>query len=116
MPEWLVPLLAAAVSSLITGIAGVRIGARTDRREMLAAAKADSHAMIDQLQEERNQVEAKLGKEIGDGAAKVERLEKRIDIFYADKHASRLYVAALLDHIWQRKQPPPPDPPAGYVP
>lgn len=116
MPEWMTLIIGAAIPSLISGAVGVRIGTRTDRREMLAAAKADSHQMIDQLQEERNQVEAKLGKEIEAGAAKVEHLEKRIDVFYADKYATRLYVASLIDHIWQRQQPPPPDPPPGYIP
>lgn len=116
MPEWLVMIIGAAIPTLISGIAGVYIGTRVDRREMLATARADSHAMIDQLQEERNRAEAKLSEEIQASTGKVAHLEKRIDLFYADKHASRIYVASLIDHIWQRQQPPPPDPPPGYIP
>lgn len=94
MPETLVTLLLACIPSTLTGIIAY-----------LAGASNRKHDMIDQLQEERTSRETQIA-----------ALELRIDAFYTDKHASRIYVASLIDHIWQRQQPPPPDPPAGYIP
>lgn len=94
MPETLVTLLLACIPSTLTGIIAY-----------LAGSSRRKHDMIDQLQEERTVREGQVA-----------ALQTRIDAFYTDKHASRQYVAALLDHIWQRQQPPPPDPPSGYIP
>ncbi|MCW1250691.1 hypothetical protein ODZ83_11010 [Acaricomes phytoseiuli] len=59
--------------------------------------------LIDQVQEERDI-----------RVAEIDRLERKVDELYADKHASRLYVGALIDHILHRRDPPPPDPPEHY--
>lgn len=109
MSQWIIDLLIGIGGPLIAGATGVYIGTRVDRNKTIAdartEARTEAHAMIDQLQEEKLERQTE-----------VIRLETRINEFYADKHASRIYVASLLDHIWQRKQPPPPDPPAGYIP
>ncbi|ABY23103.1 hypothetical protein RSal33209_1366 [Renibacterium salmoninarum ATCC 33209] len=94
MQPWISLVIATAVPAMLTSYVA-----------FLAGLSRNRHSMIDQLQEERTLQEAQITD-----------LEHRIDAFYADKHASRIYVAALLDHIWQRKEPPPPDPPAGYIP
>jgi hypothetical protein len=94
MQPWLSLFVATAVRAVLTSYVAFLTGLSRNR-----------HAMIDQLQEERTLREAQVAE-----------LEHRIDAFYADKHASRIYVAALLDHIWQHQPPPPPDPPAGYLP
>lgn len=96
------------VAALPVMLASVATSAATAIGAFLLGASRRKHDMIDQLQEERD-IRAK---QIADLEAKIDAFYA----FYADKHASRLYVAALLDHIWQRQQPPPPDPPAGYIP
>lgn len=112
MPEWLtqiLPFLAAAVGggtlgALVTGI----VTAKRDTR-------ADRDALVDQLQEERKTYVEQLSKERAEQAAEREAYTKRLDQMWADKAMSREHVAALRDHIWQRKPPPPPEPPAGYI-
>lgn len=94
MQPWISIFIATSVPAVLTSYVA-----------FLAGLSRNRHAMIDQLQEERSLREVQIAD-----------LERRIDAFYADKHASRIYVAALLDHIWQRKAPPPPDPPPGYIP
>lgn len=94
MPEWLLPILQSWGPALITGVVAYAAGSRRNR-----------HDLIDQLQEERDK-----------RSEEIEKLNIRITAFYTDKHASRQYVAALLDAIWQRKEPPPPEPPTGYIP
>lgn len=109
MAQWIISLLVGFGGPLIAGATGIYIGARVDRNKTIAdartEARTEAHAMIDQLQEERTVREGQ-----------VSALQSRIDGFYTDKHASRIFVASLIDHIWQRKQPPPPEPPAGYIP
>ena len=109
MSQWIIDLLIGIGGPLIAGATGIYVGTRLDRSKTVADAKTEArteaHAMIDQLQEERAVRESQVAV-----------LQARIDSFYTDKHASRIFVAALIDHIWQRKQPPPPEPPAGYIP
>ncbi|WP_041684724.1 hypothetical protein [Renibacterium salmoninarum] len=94
MPQVIIDLLISCIPATITAIIAY-----------LAGSSRRKHDIIDQLQEEREVRETQIA-----------ALQTRIDAFYTDKHASRIYVASLLDHIWQRKPPPPPDPPAGYIP
>lgn len=79
------------------------------------ASRETTQQLIDQLQEERNHADDQLQREREASAAKVDKLSAQIDRFFTDKAASRKHVAALNDHIWQRRDPPPPDPPAGYI-
>lgn len=92
-----------------------------------AKAQEDKQALIDQLQEERNEERNERRREREEFAAQLaaERAEiaaeravnsERIDRFWADKAASRTYVAQLEHHIWAQKEPPPPTPPDGYIP
>lgn len=118
--------LAALVASVGT-ILTMKVRARRDRAEdrtaqarilaeERAANTATTQAIIDQLQEERKSKDDQLNKERAASLAEREKYERRIDQFWGEKAVSRLYVNALQDHIWQRKDPPPPNPPEGYVP
>lgn len=102
MPDFPYEVFAAALPVMVTSVA---TSAVTAIGAFLLGASRRKHDMIDQLQEERTSRETQIA-----------ALELRIDAFYTDKHASRIYVASLIDHIWQRQQPPPPDPPTGYIP
>ena len=90
-------------------------------------AKDERQVLIDQIQEERNyqteqrrlereQFAAELAAEREQLAAERRENGERIDKFWADKAASREYVNRLQHHIWNRLDPPPPEPPAGYIP
>lgn len=94
MPEWIPEVLQSWGPALIAGIVAYTAGSRRNR-----------HDLIDQLQEERDKRQDEI-----------EKLNQRVTAFYTDKHASRQYVSSLLDFIWQRKEPPPPEPPHGYIP
>ena len=67
-------------------------------------AKDDKQTLIDQLQEERTVL-----KEEG------QAYRAKIDAFWKDKAMSRQHVAALRTQIWTRGEPPPVDPPEGYI-
>ncbi len=123
--EWIVPIVVAIVTGVggfIGGIAAMRKTAADER----TARDADRQAFIDQVQRERDAAYALLHQERQEYASqlaaerKVIREEReaytsRLDTMWADKAASRDHVAALRDHIWQRKDPPPPEPPPGYI-
>lgn len=108
MPEWAALIVALLGGGVIGTLATAFVNARRNKRE-------DRDALIDQLQEERKSFVAELAKEREAFAAERTELLGRLDKMWADKAASREHVAALRDHIWQRKDPPPPDPPAGYI-
>lgn len=119
--------IVAAVTGLIGALVGHRIAgkrAATEWQAMMATVQKD---LVDQLQEERNHLDQKLveqqrihneksERQEARHSDDVDKLNRRITGFYADKHASRRYIAALEDHINQRNPPPPPEPPPGYVP
>lgn len=115
-------LIATIASSLITGIVGFFTALVVFRKNN----RDDRQALIDQLQEERDATQQQLREEREEFArqlaaerevAREERREytKRLDQMWADKAASREHVNALRDHIWSRLEPPPPDPPQGYI-
>lgn len=108
LPEWTALLLTA----LGSGGVGALISALLTRR---TAADADRQALIDQLQEELKADLAELAAERDEIKAEREQYQRNLDRLWTDKAASREHVAALRDHIWQRKDPPPPDPPDGYI-
>lgn len=109
MPDWIIPVIVAMLGGGGVGsLATLLITARRDKRE-------DRDSLIDQLQEERKSFVEELGKERTAFAAERTELLTRLDKMWADKAASREHVNALRDHIWQRKDPPPPEPPAGYI-
>lgn len=107
MPEWLPPVLvlAGAILGFIGSIFGHQINAKKQKAEAKKQKAEMQLALFDQLQEERDRLDSKIDK-----------LNTRITAFYADKHASRRYIASLERHIDQGLPPPPPAPPAGYVP
>ena len=119
MPDWLITIavaIIAATGGWATAFVAVRRGARDDR-----------NALIDQLQEERDHSDeqrrlerAAFAEELTAERAQItaERREHRdiVDRFMSDKAASREYVNRLKDAIWQRHDPPPPEPPVGYIP
>lgn len=108
MPEWVALIVALLGGGGIGALATALVTARRNKRE-------DRDALIDQLQEERKSFVEELKKEREAFAAERAELLDRLDKMWADKAASREHVNALRDHIWQRKDPPPPDPPAGYI-
>lgn len=111
MNEWLSPLLvfAGIVVGFIGSLLGHRVAAGKNKNDL-------QQAMIDQIQEERNRLDDKLEKQEKRHAEDVDKLNRRISGFYADKSASRKYIGMLESHIFQGKPPPPPTPPTGYVP
>lgn len=121
-PEWLVPLgaLVAALLAFAGGLVGHLITSKKNRSDL-------QQALIDQLQEERDRLDKKLEAQEERHANDVNKLNIRINGFYADKSASRNYIAALqareaelMAHILLGNPPPPPGaspiPPDGYVP
>lgn len=110
------------VAGFIAGVAAMRKTAADER----TSRDLERQAFIDQVQEERDAAHALLHQERQEYSAQLaaERKElrdereaytSRLDTMWVDKAASREHVAALRDHIWQRKDPPPPEPPPGYI-
>ena len=125
MADWIVSLQSAAPSIIVAVIAATG-GWATAIWQSRSKAKDDRQALIDQLQEERNHSDeqrrlereafsSQLAAERESFAAQLTSERAEIQRMYMDKAASRDFVAALKDHIWQRKDPPPPEPPAGYI-
>lgn len=121
-PEWFVPLatIACAALAFVGGLVGHLITSRKNKADIQSA-------LVDQLQEERNRLDAKLEAQEIRHAADMEKLNVRINGFYADKSASRKYIGALqareaelVAHILLGHPPPPPGasprPPDGYIP
>lgn len=121
-PEWLVPLgaLVAALLAFAGGLVGHLITSKKNRSDL-------QQALIDQLQEERDRLDTKLEAQEERHAKDVNQLNIRITGFYADKSASRNYIAALqareaelVAYIIRGDPPPPPGtspaPPEGYIP
>lgn len=110
-PEWFIPIAAliGAVLAFAGGLVGHLFTAKKNRSDL-------QQQLIDQLQEERNRLDAKLEAQEERHAKDVNQLNIRITGFYADKAASRNYIASLESHIFQGSPPPPPPPPDGYVP
>lgn len=106
MPVWL---------TIVIGLIAVSGGYATALVTSRKAHSDDRQTLIDQLQEERKTYVDQLGAERAEQKAEREAYTKRLDAMWTDKAASREHVAALRDHIWQRKDPPPPEPPAGYI-
>lgn len=101
MSDWLL--------GIVTSLIGASAGWFAAFVTLKTSRKNSSQQLIDQLQEERNRYFDQLDKERS-------MYSEKLDKMWADKSASREHVAALREHIWQRKDPPPPDPPAGYIP
>jgi len=110
-PEWFIPIvtLACAVLAFLGGLVGHLITSRKNKADIQSA-------LVDQLQEERDRLDKKLEDQQERHDKQVEQLNIRITGFYADKSASRRYIASLESHIFQGSPPPPPNPPEGYVP
>ncbi len=124
-PAWIntllifVGVILLSLGGVITAAVGWWKAAQENRATpaMVERAKADTaklisdqqSQLIDQLQEERRAYIEQLEKERAEH-------NKRLDMMWDDKSASRIYVGTLQNHIFQQLPPPPPDPPAGYIP
>lgn len=106
MPVWL---------TVVIGLIAVSGGYATAWVSSRKSHNDDRQTLIDQLQEERKTYVDQLGKERAEQKADREAYTKRLDAMWTDKAASREHVNALRDHIWQRRDPPPPEPPVGYI-
>jgi uncharacterized protein HemX len=121
------PVNGGALLTIAVAVIGATGGWATAFIQGRAKAKDERQVLIDQIQEERNyqteqrrlereQFAAELKAEREQLAAERRENGERIDRFWADKAASREYVNRLQHHIWNRLDPPPPEPPAGYIP
>ena len=97
-------VIVAALGAIASG----GVGALSAWLVFWAKSKDDKQELINQLQEERDRADDRADK---DRTAAMEQIDK----LWHDKAASREYVRRLLDHIWQRKDPPPPEVPDGYI-
>lgn len=88
MPEWM-----QYAAPILTAIAGLMAGRLKNR-----------NSLIDQLQQERKELSQQL-----------KDVNARVDVLYADKFSSRLYVASLIEWGLTGGGPPVPDAPEGYV-
>lgn len=118
MPDWLPPALvfAGVLVGFIGSLIGHRITASRNKSEAKKQKAELQLVLVDQLQEERDRLDRKLEAQEERHGEAVEKLNKRVTGFYADKHASRRYIASLENHINKGSPPPPPEPPIGYVP
>lgn len=101
--------IAQALAPMLGPLAGAGVGALSAWLVFRAKSKDDKQTLIDQLQEERDRADDRAHEQLGE-------FSRQMDRMWADKAASRQHVGALVDHIWQRKEPPPPPAPAGYIP
>lgn len=123
--------LAAVDPNILAAVVGAAIGAVggiTSAWTILRGKQRDDRQMlIDQLQEERNaereerrrereEFATQLAKEREEIAAERVEHSERLDKMWADKSASRAYIGSLERHIWDKREPPPPTPPVGYIP
>lgn len=94
--------------TVVTALIGASGGAFAALNRARGKRRDDMQVFIDQLQEERNQYAELLREERGAGEARMDRM-------WADKAASREYVAQLRAHIHRGDAPPPPGAPDGYI-
>jgi|GEM_PF-3730633 len=123
--SWIIAVVVAVIGAaggFIGGIAAMRKTASDERTDR----DVERQAFIDQVQEERDAAHRMLKSEREEytlqlaGERQTQREERdaytsRLDSMWTDKAASREHVNQLRDHIWTRRDPPPPDPPAGYI-
>lgn len=98
----LVTGVAAIIVSIVT-LAGVLINAVVSRRKNQADSE---NSLIDQLQEELKTYRADAERRATAQDERMNRLEVMVDGY-------RTYARELRSHIWGRKEPPPPEWPAG---
>lgn len=142
-PEWVGPLLALAGTALVVlgGIVGYVITAKTTTRASTAAAtavataaatqaaavaavseKSDAQALIDQLQEElKSHREAAAARataqddRMTEQDGRMQKLEEHNRELTKQRDEYRDYAHTLRSHIFDRKDPPPPDWPHGVL-
>lgn len=102
MPEWLTTSLIGLLIAVV-GSGGVWLGAISSGR---AAKKSGENTLIDQLQEELKTYREDAGRRATAQDERMNRLEQHIDGY-------RDYAHTLRAHIYDGKQPPPPEWPAG---
>lgn len=94
--------------TVLTALLGASGGAFAALNRARGRRRDDMQAFIDQLQEERDQYADLLREE--------RRADQvRMDRMWADKAASREYIAQLRAHIHRGDPPPPPGAPDGYI-
>jgi hypothetical protein len=97
------------VAAIVTAIGGVVLTLYTRRQERKANApgsfRADMALRLERSDNERDRFKSRA-----------EAAESTNAALQAGKFFDRLYIQMLLNHIWQGNPPPPPDPPAGFVP
>lgn len=94
MTDVLVQVLTPIVT-IVVGVSGSWVLLRTKGRDA-------QQMLIDQVQEERDVYHRAL-------VAERDRNEARLDRLYAEKQDDRDHINELKDHIWQRREPPPPE-------
>ncbi|TQL46664.1 hypothetical protein FB562_2188 [Homoserinimonas aerilata] len=101
MPEWLITSL-IGLAIAVVGSGGVWLGAISSGR---AVKKSGENSLIDQLQEELSTYRNDAGRRATAQDERLNRLEKHNDGY-------RAHIHDLRSHIWDGKQPPPPEWPA----
>lgn len=100
--EWLNNPALVAIAVAIVGSGGVWLGAISSGR---AAKKSGENSLIDQLQEELTAYRVEAGRRATIQDERMERLERNNDGY-------RAHIYELRAHIWDQKEPPPPEWPA----
>jgi len=106
MSEWLITaLITLAVATI--GASGVWLGAiLSNRTASKVVASTAENTLIDQLQEELRTYRDDAGRRATEQDARMNRLETNSDGY-------REHIYDLRSHIWDRKEPPPPEWPKG---
>lgn len=112
MPEWVNAVLPSALifaGVLLTVTGGVvgsiltnRVARHAAQTAAIAAEKSQENDLIDQLQEELRVYREDAGRRATLQDERLNRLETNNDGY-------RAHIHELRSHIWDRKEPPPPD-------
>lgn len=100
MPEWFIPALVALLGGGgVGGWLGSIIAARTGAK---VAKSTSENSLIDQLQEELTTYRVDATRRATAQDERMNRLETHNDGY-------RTHIHDLRSHIWDRKDPPPPE-------
>lgn len=120
MPQWLaVALLGLAGSGLLAGAAvlGSMLTARAQKRaisvQIEAAQASRENALIDQLQEELAGHREATNVRLVEQERRMNAVDERNHELMRERDLYRDHAHELRSHIWDRKDPPPPDWPEG---
>lgn len=115
---WMVNILIAAIAAsggFSAAYVALRKSQRDDRQLLIDQIQEERNWQADERRREREEFREELETERAQITAERETAALAADRYWNDKAHSRAYVAMLRAQIINRQDPPPVEPPAGYM-